>query len=117
MENKIIINGVDVSGCKYFGTQCNCTIHAHLGCATFPNCDYKQRQRMKAALMKIDRIARSNLCYDDCDNCLDNCECDWKDIVDIIEEVKKQKCTDTCKVCERLNAKLRRKEKYDKIIR
>lgn len=42
---QIIIDGVDVSGCKHYGFQENCTIRAHQKCSNCPNCYYKQLVR------------------------------------------------------------------------
>lgn len=52
--------------------------------------EHKIRQ-YKQALEKIDNIADENLCDDDCDECPDDCICDWKEIKDIINKAKENK--------------------------
>lgn len=45
-------------------------------------------EQKEKALDEISDIADENLCDDDCDECPDNCICDWKEIKDIINEAK-----------------------------
>lgn len=45
-DKQIIIDGVDVSGCKHIDADCfNCEIFAEVCHEVFPNCHYKQLKR------------------------------------------------------------------------
>lgn len=44
-KKQIIIDGVDVGDCEFYGSQENCIIRAHQKCSNFPNCYYKQLAR------------------------------------------------------------------------
>lgn len=45
IDKEIIIDGVNVARCIYYGSQENCTIRNHQKCSSFLNCYYKQLQR------------------------------------------------------------------------
>lgn len=48
-------------------------------------------EKLSNALDEIDSIADGNLCDKDCDECPDNCMCNWKEIKDIIHKTKDRK--------------------------
>ena len=48
-------------------------------------------EKLSNALDEIDSIADGNLCDEDCDECPDNCMCNWKEIKDIIHKAKDNK--------------------------
>jgi hypothetical protein len=70
-ENRtVIIDGVDVSKCKYFEDgECGCEYYLRYGyeitmydrCEAYPNCDYKQLQRKTAELKKYQDMEKEGL--------------------------------------------------------
>lgn len=79
-DKQIIIDSVDVSGCKYFENTENemcCSLHCCGGCRTYEDCDFKQLKRKeqdnfdkvknhhKQTLDKIWNIAVDGWCFYD----------------------------------------------------
>lgn len=44
-KEQIIIDGIDVGYCKFYGSQKSCMIRTHQKCIKFPNCYFKQLAR------------------------------------------------------------------------
>ena len=49
-----------------------------------------ENSRLQNLFDEIDLIVEGNLCDDDSDFCPANCECDWKNVKDIINKAKEQ---------------------------
>lgn len=101
MTEKIIIDGIDVSGCicldewkhcdichtliKTIGISRNlCLLEQDLRCETYPNCNYKQRQRSKA---QYDAVVEQNK----------RLQTELKNLTELVEEAKE---APTCFQCE-----------------
>ena len=90
-DKQIIIDGVDVSRCKYWKGYCRiaslCDYPGHL-CEVNPNCYYKQLKRKEDKINKIEDI---------CDDILENymkhslaCVDLAGKITDIIDDIKQE---------------------------
>jgi len=62
MRDKIMCNGVDVSGCEFYGTTFNCDCIAYcLNCKDKPNCYYKQLKREQERALQSHKDCVHNL--------------------------------------------------------
>ena len=52
-KKEIIIDGVDVSECEYYGSQNNCIVYRNQLCNKFSNCYYKQLKCKEQELKNI----------------------------------------------------------------
>lgn len=89
-ENKIIINGIDVSKWTDEEIRYNFEKHSPKAIRQIAFDLYKQLARKEQILDEIEGVADSNLCDDDRDVCPDDCLCDWKAVKDIINKAKEK---------------------------
>ena len=84
MQNKIVIDGVDVSECEYYDKNkpsltCTCEEYS---CSECYNCYYKQLKRKEQALDEIEKYLDAQQKYFDGE--------DYHNLLDIINEAKEE---------------------------
>ena len=96
MTDKLIINGIDVSGCPYNGGDlCSMSRYAYCFCTNKPNCIYKRLKRKEQELKRVCKAfdieyaidEETNELYGRC-NKLYKKEQECKELKQILTEIK-----------------------------